>query len=909
MSEPSTTPCGACAGVTASTPAGISNRPGLPSVSVRVGTYTTFLRSMLAGLSDTDRPALVPLTARTSDDFSIAVLDAFAIVADIHTFYQQQFVQESYLRTATERRSVLELARLIGYELSPGVAAHTSLAFGMETTAGSPTLLSLPSGTLVQSTPGPGQQAQAYESIEALTAQSAFSALTVRLTETVIPHQGDADIWLQGASLSLKPGDPLALVGSEKVLDPNSDHWDFRRIASVDSDAKRGITHLTLEIPVAPTPPEVPAALPGAYALRRQASLFGYNAPLWGGLPVAQRIGEYDPQHGNFIDGAYAGRSSSWAEAALPSGTTHIYLDAVYSQITNASWIVLTEAGSHIKPPAQLYQVTDTVDTNQADFGMSGRVSRVGITGKHIDWFSPRNAAVYVQSERIPLAERPLLDPMDTGSIQLSARVAGLVAGQSIIVTGKRARVSVPPAVSLSLEAQDASSARTLVSGEQLFVVSLGAKASNGSRIYTLETMDGFTGTVTTDDTQLLWTPPADADPVLADLTTIADTYDADDLLHTYIDVATALTHAFDRASVIVYANVAAATAGQTVQELLGNGDASTPFQSFTLKQPPLTYVAAATPSGVKSTLRVFCNDVEWSLVDTLYAQGPRAKVFTTRRDDAGNTRVLFGDGATYGARLATGAMNVRAIYRTGIGSGGNVDAGQVNVLLSRPLGLKSVTNPLPSIDGADAEPQEQARTNAPLSVSTLGRAVSIKDYENFARGFAGVAKALATWTWDGAVRGVVLTLAGIDGAAVPADGQLAGNLAAALANFGDATIPVNLQSYAPITFQLGINILPADPTALAETQQAVTNALRLAFSFHARDFGQWVSLSEVLEVAQNVAGVQAVQITQLYRSGDTPGLNPLLAAATTPSGGQGAAPAVLLTLDPGPLVNMGAMN
>jgi hypothetical protein len=909
MSAPATTHCGACAGVTASTPAGIGNRPGLPSVAVRIGTYTTFLRSMLAGLSDTDRPALAPLTARTSDDFSIAVLDAFAIVADIHTFYQQQFAQESYLRTATERRSILELARLIGYELSPGVAAHTSLAFGMDTTAGSPTTLSLPSGTLVQSTPGPGQQAQAFESIEAITAQAAFSALTVRLTETVIPHKGDADIWLQGTSLNLKPGDPLVLVGNEKVLDPNSDHWDFRRIASVQSDPKRGFTRVTLEIPVAPTPPEVPAALPSAYVLRRQASLFGYNAPAWASLPVAQRIGEYDPRDwSTFIKGIYAD-SSKWADALLPPGTTHIYLDAVYSQITNASWIVLAEEGAHTKPPAQLYQVADTVDTNQAKYAMTGRVTRLGIAGKHIDWFSPRKAAVYAQSERMPLAERPLVEPMDTGSIQLSARVPGLVTGQSILVTGKRARVTVPPAVPLSLEALDSSSARALVSGEQLFVVSLGPKATNGSRVYTLETMDGFSGTVTTDHTQLLWTPPADADPVLADLTTIADTYDADDLLHTYIDVATALTHAFDRASVIVYANVAAATAGQTVQELLGNGDASTPFQSFTLKQPPLTYVAAATPSGVKSTLRVFCNDVEWSLVDTLYAQGPRAKVFTTRRDDAGNTRVLFGDGVTYGARLATGTMNVRAIYRTGIGSGGNVDAGQVNVLLSRPLGLKSVTNPLPAIDGANAEPQERARTNAPLSVSTLGRAVSIKDYENFARGFAGIAKALATWTWDGAVRGVVLTLAGIDGAAVPVDGQLAGNLAAALTDFGDATLPVNLQSYAPVTFQLGINILPVDPSTLAQTQQAVTDALRSAFSFQARNFGQWVSLSELLEVAQNVSGVQAVQITQLYRSGDAPALHPLLAATSAPSGGQGAAPAELLTLDPAPLAHMGAMN
>ena len=47
---------------------------------------------------------------------------------------------------------------------------------------------------------------------------------------------------------------------------------------------------------------------------------------------------------------------------------------------------------------------------------------------------------------------------------------------------------------------------------------------------------------------------------------------------------------------------------------------------------------------------------------------------------------------------------------------------------------------------------------NAPLTVLTLGRIVSLRDYEDFARAFAGVAKALATWTWDGERQGVFVT-------------------------------------------------------------------------------------------------------------------------------------------------------
>ena len=46
----------------------------------------------------------------------------------------------------------------------------------------------------------------------------------------------------------------------------------------------------------------------------------------------------------------------------------------------------------------------------------------------------------------------------------------------------------------------------------------------------------------------------------------------------------------------------------------------------------------------------------------------------------------------------------------------------------------------------------------------TLGRIVSLEDYEDFARAFAGIEKALATWMWSGEKRGVFVTVAGAKG-------------------------------------------------------------------------------------------------------------------------------------------------
>src|SRR2546426_6379432 len=128
--------CGCCEGVSGETPAEVVNRPGLSAIAYRVGTHSQFKETMLARLSGSGDRALAGLTTRDDDDFSIALLDAWATIDDVLTFYQERIANEAYLRTATERLSVLELARLIDYQLRPGVAASTYLAFALEEAPG-----------------------------------------------------------------------------------------------------------------------------------------------------------------------------------------------------------------------------------------------------------------------------------------------------------------------------------------------------------------------------------------------------------------------------------------------------------------------------------------------------------------------------------------------------------------------------------------------------------------------------------------------------------------------------------------------------------------------------------------------------------------------------------------------------
>src|SRR5262249_35825564 len=153
---------------------------------------------------------------------------------------------------------------------------------------------------------------------------------------------------------------------------------------------------------------------------------------------------------------------------------------------------------------------------------------------------------------------------------------------------------------------------------------------------------------------------------------------------------------------------------------------------------------------------------------------------------------------------------------RKGIGREGLVKPGQLSLLMTRPLGVKGVTNPLASEGAQDPQALADARSNAPFTVLTLDRVVSLRDYEDFARAFSGVAKAHVAWTWTGHARGVFLTVAGPDGGQFEATSPTLDHLVSALGKAGDPRIPVRVASYRRALFRLAAEV-QRNPLYLAD--------------------------------------------------------------------------------------------
>jgi hypothetical protein len=860
------------------------NRPGLPTLAYRIAIHPTALRRMLDALptqpvppDDPDNPRpLTVLSTRADDDPAIALLDVWATVTDVLTFYQERIANEGFLRTATERGSVLELARAIGYELNSGVAASTFLAFTVEDAPSVPGVASVPEGIKVQSIPGQDQLPQTFETVEAIEARTGWNGLRPQLTTEQEIDAGETQLYLKGVNTQLQPGDAILLVGDEREGAPNSERWDFRTLQTVtthppETEGEEGYTLVTWELGLGHENPTVtPADNPRVFAFRQRAALFGHNAPDWLAMPDSVKQAydpDYDPDHPDR-------RRTRWPDFEIQRANERLIdLDAVYPNILKDSWLVLERPGY-----AELYRAEEVTSASRTDFTLTAKTSRVKLdTEEHLSWFGLRDTVVFAQSEQLELAERPLPDPTIQGNkIGFDRVVPGLERGRTLIVSGKRIHARVADTGdALSLEATDGSGqAVVLKPGDSLQVLRTPAPERGDPEWHLLD-RDGFIGAVMAAPDDLILQPATEDDPVVSEVVFIGDGPGAisSDRDHTTITLRDALENAYDRATVTVNANVARATHGETVRdEVLGHGDGAVAHQQFALKRPPLTYVSAPTPSGAKSTLAVRVNGVLWQEASSLYGLGDQSQRYVVRISADGSTVVIFGDGRM-GARPSTGAENVTATYRSGIGLGGLVGAGTLTLLQVRPLGIRGVTNPLLTIGAADPEPLEDARTNAPLTVLTLDRIVSLQDFEDFARAFAGIGKAQAVALWQGTTRLVHITVAGVDGAEVPTGSELYGNLVGAIDAQRDPVHPVEVASYEPRRFSMEASVL-VDPRLIsADVLARVTEALRDAFAFTERAFGQPVTAAEVMKVMQEVEGVVAVDLNRLVP--DDPPLPP----------------------------------
>ncbi len=96
-----------------------------PVIDYLTKDYAGFRQGMLNQI-----PLLLPQwTDRSEADFGVVLIELMAYVADILSYYQDRVANEAFLASATQRRSVADLLRLIDYQIDPGLAAAALIHF------------------------------------------------------------------------------------------------------------------------------------------------------------------------------------------------------------------------------------------------------------------------------------------------------------------------------------------------------------------------------------------------------------------------------------------------------------------------------------------------------------------------------------------------------------------------------------------------------------------------------------------------------------------------------------------------------------------------------------------------------------------------------------------------------------
>ncbi len=696
-------PCGAFAH-----PSVIFNPPGRDVIAYRVGNYASFRHALLQ--SSPDEAELSSSVGNVTSqiwrpsghgDLAAQMVEWWAYLADILTFYNERAATQAYLRTADLPESVNRLVRLLGYRPRPGIGAKGVLA----ALASSPLPFTLRAGFAVQSKPGPGKQPQVFEldtdTRIGITPTSQASLATSSGMVGVRPASdsrqrpikaGTNTIVLKGAPPAVKKDD-MVLILSKNQSNPAFATATVAAITPGNDPSIGAITTIKLN----------PNSKIDALADFPDLQLYtgGQSAQVW----------QYPAADGKVIRNVVESNFGRLDQIILFDGGSKVGAIDIASLVRGLKSndpIVIRPSVMGSQLDFQLFVIKST--TEAVWYANPDKYNPPNPPGTEVDPSVP-NPDTHIAAIPIPHTSLTLTEklPDDLTADRQADRANFFVwhswtkAGDLVVLPPSTVDDTiVPPGGSVVLEpSSDAAFPDVPAQTKVLVEDSVGNGASG---------MINSDGKLVLDFPVPLLIPPLRA-----------------------------------------YFNLLPVSRGKTVaREVLGSGNAAIPGQDFVLQNSPVTYLQredSRSGDNYSSTVRIWVNDVEWTEVRSFFGQPSGAQVFITHEDDQGKTHVILGDGE-FGARLPTGVNNIVTSYR--YGGGADIPGpGTLTVVLKPQPGLQSIRNPVAVGEGADPDSPAKLRRLAPRSVLTFNRAVSADDYEAIAAQAPGVTRAKAALAFD----------------------------------------------------------------------------------------------------------------------------------------------------------------
>jgi hypothetical protein len=692
-------------------PKKLVNRPGLSQIDYRIGAYADIREFLLRRL---DRePLLAAWTHREAEDPGIALLEGAAILGDILTFYQDLYANEAYLRTAKWRDSIGDLVRLLGYHLSPGIGGKATFAFGVKGL----TPVVIPANFPVKAQLVGSDKSIDFETIRADTAEPALSQFSLyhpfvhpQITNGRNTFAVETTT-LTKNKLKLEKGDRLMLV-----KDPTNSQTS-RQIAVI-AEVKENLDLTEITIEGSWQGDDVNSQEMTAYKVGRSFRYFGYNAPptvtVVDSAPRTVTVVKGARPTVTVVEGGIAKQNliSFVTDVRIPSPTAYV----AYNPTLASDSFPLDRKVDDLSAGAILLISLQLSDSTPKDSDSTYFFAR---TIAQVSMASATHGALTGGTTVVQLKEAigtTTLKYTDIRSVEFQE-----VIGQPFTITSPR-----EPDL-LALPDLAANTSTLFYYGDGLTYKKLKERSLQLVKGQQIEQVTVGIDNKTIDPKEHITLRSLTIKPALQKLK-LAD-------------------FPLDKSSQVkVYGNLVETNQGKTeLLEVLGNGDSRQAFQTFKLPKAPLTYFnsKSETPPEVPK-LDIYVNDRLWKRLPSLFDRGSTEEIYIVREDANGDSWVQFGDGKT-GARLPSGLNNVAAQYRTGIGAYGalqpdtTVQGGKLDRL--DKIWLSDIAT-----GGEQPETGDNAKAAAPGKIQSLGRLVSLQDFEQETLAIQGVSKAAAIW-------------------------------------------------------------------------------------------------------------------------------------------------------------------
>lgn len=251
-----------------------------------------------------------------------------------------------------------------------------------------------------------------------------------------------------------------------------------------------------------------------------------------------------------------------------------------------------------------------------------------------------------------------------------------------------------------------------------------------------------------------------------------------------------------------------------------------------------------------------------WVLVDTFAKSKPTDKHFMVSVDEALNPYIMFGDG-TFGKKPAAGAKITNVVFYLTNGTQGNVKSNTITSVpsvISSSITDATVSNAYDAGGGSNYENFTMLKEHIPLSVKTLGVAITKEDFESLAMLVDGVNKAKADYEC-----GRKLTVyISPDGGAV-ASSELINRVYNLLSQRAPMTTWLKVKSAGKVQIILEMDVTGKKSYKTAEIQTQILTALYNAYSPEQAQIGGSVRLSDIYALIDNLSTVDYLHLTKFY--------------------------------------------